>query len=234
MKALRLRLRGDFNSFRMPASMRYQRTYLYPPRTTLLGLAGAALGLGEAELQEVYDRYKVSVVLESYQGLVLDLWSITKIKTTQNERSVVTRELIYRPEYTMYYFSEEYSEQDLSRLSEAFEDPAYPLTLGRSDELVVASKPAIVDMQECGSGLFYRNTVLPFNYRKHEYSFEKAPEKGRLIRLPDVFRLPKTFSLDKGVRKPIGHQEVTHIYDFGVAFKDVAGLTDGEYNVFPL
>ena len=231
MQALRLYIEGDFNSFPFPKEMKYQRTASFPPKTTLIGLMGAAIGLKEKELEELYDSVLVGIVMESLGGTAKDLWKIIKPKSGEDESAVITREILYNPVYWLYFAPQPRYKCD--ELKEAFFNPAYPLTLGRSDELILIRYGAIetVDLKEAEIDACYRHTVLPFDYREEEYEFEEVPS-GTPFKIPQTFKIPTRFEYKKGVRKEKELRIFTYVYNLGLKFTKIRGWSDGERNFF--
>ncbi len=237
MEALKLIIEGSFNSFRLPSAMKYQQTFPLPPKTTLVGLLGAALGLDDEELvrKEAYQKVSVSVISRGAQGRARDLWGITKLKTGGDpEHAVVMRELIYRPMFVVYFCVEPGFEYSLTDIESAFKDPAYPLTLGRSDELVIIRLAPRVELEEATPDDIYKHTLLPFNYREKDFKPESINvTKPNSFRLPEVSKLPTSFEINKnGVRVPEGLQDFTFVHNLGLKFCDVKGCKDGEFAFF--
>jgi CRISPR-associated protein Cas5t len=229
-----LDVEGDFNSFRIGQSLQYQRTYLFPPKPTIIGLAGAALGLADNELERLYTDILVGTILNQYQGLARDLWGITKFKTVGTEHAVVVREMLHRPYYSIY-FAPSKTALSLKELQAAFADPVYPLSLGRSDELVVVKSLRITDLATAKPGACYRNTVLPFDYRKRGYILKKVTEmKHGVLELPQVITIPEVYSYDKTRKRSVTqYRVVTHVFSTGAISKESdGGLRDGERNLF--
>jgi len=226
MQALRLHVIGSFNSFRMPQEMRYHGTYLFPPKTTLVGLLGAALGLEDRKLGRLYDSTLIGIVMEKFEGRVRDLWRITKLKRTEAESAVIVREMLFNPVY-WFYLSSSLEEYQLEKLKKAFYDPVYPLTLGRSDELVSVRSIEIVNLQEAENDMCYKWTVLPFDYREKKYKFEEI-DFSKPITVPQVFQLPRSFEYGRDKRVPENVLFCTHVYDVGVRFDECRGWRDGD------
>jgi len=229
MQALRLRIKGSFNSFRLAQEMRYQTTYFYPPKTTLIGLVGAALGFEDKKLEKVYDKTFVGIILDRLDGQAKDLWRIVKPKRTEEEKTVVIREMLYNPVY-WFYFSF-VSKDDLEKLKEAFRDPFYPLTLGRSDELIFIDSLDVVDLRKADKDACYRWTVLPFDYRDKNFKFEGV-SFSKPFSVPQVFKIPTGFEYKKGGRVPKDERFFTHIFDVGLKFEDNVGWKDSERYFF--
>lgn len=226
LKVIRLRVKGNFNSFRIRSGIRYHQTYHVPTKTTLIGLVGAAIGLDEFDLDRIYKRIQTNALLDRYSGRANDLWLITKIKTdnlNKPESSLVSREMLFEPEYTIYYSVD--SKNDTENIEyddiiSAFDDPEFPLTLGRSDEMIeVVAKPKVIDLIPItiNEKQYYRNTILPFNYKNHFEGYEKTQlKKGYTFNLPQVLSIPTAFNLEAGIRRPTSHLQITLVYDTAV------------------
>lgn len=211
--------------------MQYQRTYMFPPKPTVIGLLGAALGCEDIQLAQLYDTILVGMILRSYEGLARDLWGITKLKAGRSaEHAVVVREMLHHPAYSMYLVPSS-GALKLEDIKTSFANPAYPLALGRSDELIVA-RASVANLESAPKDAYYRNTVLPFDYRKHEHALEKVDTSNGIVEIPQVFRLPMAYSYDRTRRRKVARYEVfTHVFGTGVTFKDLkeryGGWRDG-------
>ncbi|MDR5696077.1 MAG: CRISPR-associated protein Cas5 [Armatimonadota bacterium] len=194
-------VRAPVASFRRPLDHNYQRTLPMPPPTTLLGIAGAALGLSDRELWAPGSpvlELKVSVWLTGEPGRARDMWTVLKIKGGKiAERSPYFRELLFSTRYTLLYGG---NEGLLKLLQDAFRDPAYPLSLGREDELALVEETALEEA-EPGEPRF-RGTVLPVDIRQMS-GIRPVLLPGAVLEPPVVENLPLRFTVDaKGVRNP--------------------------------
>ncbi len=218
MELLALTVSAPVASFRRPLDLNYQRTLLLPPPTTLIGLAGAALGLSDRDLWSSggpLHELKVSALLQpsvrtgGAPGAARDMWSVLKVKSNRiaPERSPYFRELLFFARYTLLYGG---SQELLEALSEAFCDPVYPLSLGREDELLwVEGVPEIIALApaECHR---FSGTVVPGDIRYLE--IQVALEEGIRIEPPVVETLPMGFVVNKkGVRTPVGRAPFTFL-----------------------
>lgn len=225
--ALRVYAEGAFHSLRIPEQMTYQGSFHYPPRTTLIGMAGAALGKERYELERLYEELQVGIVLDGMPGKAMDLWRIVKPKKgVRPESTVILRDMIYAPRYWLY-FSSTKNQGIIEKLKESFPDPCFALTLGKSDELVLIKAPSIVNLSRAEEWTTYRWTVLPFDYKEWQKNGKCQLEKTDLlqpIRLPQVFQLPKAFEtkMERKMRprrrKDLGFY--THVYEVGVKVND--------------
>lgn len=198
-RILRITVRAPVASFRQPLDHNYQRTLPMPPPTTLLGIAGAALGLSDQELwaqNSPLRDAKVSVYIDVEPGRARDMWTLLKIKGNKMERSPYMRELLFGISYTLLYGGNEIMLQQLER---AFQDPAYPLSLGREDELLLIEEVAIETIS-IGESRF-RGTVLPGDIR--QMPIRPVLKSGIRFEPPLVEILPLGFELDtKRLRQP--------------------------------
>ncbi|RMG63139.1 MAG: CRISPR-associated protein Cas5, partial [Calditrichaeota bacterium] len=164
-RVLIVRVRAPIASFRRPLDHNYQRTLPLPPPTTLIGIAGAALGLSDRKLwapDSPINHLKVSVLADGKPGRARDMWTVLKIKSGKiAERSPYFRELLFFTRYTLLYGGEI---DTLQRLREAFLDPAYPLTLGREDELLCLQEVILAELVR-GEPRF-QGTVVPGDIRQ--------------------------------------------------------------------
>lgn len=200
-RVLVVKFRAPVASFRRPLDHNYQRTLPMPPPTTLIGIAGAALGLSDRELwaeDSPLRRLKVSVWMGIEPRRTRDMWTVLKIKAGKiAERSPYFRELLFFTQYTLLYGGEKALLEGLER---AFRDPAYPLSLGREDELALVEEFLLAEAQE-GKPRF-RGTIIPGDVRQVS-GLRPILLPGAVFEPPVVEVLPLGFSVDaKGIRHP--------------------------------
>ncbi len=201
-------VRAPVASFRRPLDHNYQRTLLMPPPTTIVGLAGAAMGLGDKELwadDGIGRRLKVAVCMDSEPGRARDMWTLLKITGRTMIRAPYLRELLYGVRYTLIYGAET---ADLKRLEDAFKDPAYPLSLGREDELLEVEEVVMKPLEE-GESVF-SGTALPCDIRQTNAHLHLEP--GIRIAPPQVESLPLSFRVDaRRIRHPENFRQISFI-----------------------
>jgi len=217
MELLALTVSAPVASFRRPLDLNYQRTLPLPPPMTLIGLAGAALGLLDRDLWDPtgpLQELKVSALIQpspytgGAPGTARDMWTVLKIKSNKiAERSPYFRELLFYPRYTLLFGGSRNLLEDLAR---AFQDPAYPLSLGREDELLwVEELPEVLPLTPAESPRF-SGTAVPGDIRKLETRI--TLREGTRIEPPMVETVPLTFVVDrKGVRAPVRRMPLTFL-----------------------
>jgi CRISPR-associated protein Cas5t len=197
---LRVTMRAPIASFRRPLDHNYQRSLPLPPPTTLLGIAGAALGLSDRQMwadDSPLRQVLVTAWADAEPGRARDLWTVLKVKGGKiAERSPYFRELLFSVRYTLVYGG---PEDILQQLREAFADPVYPLSLGREDELALVED---VTLEEATDGEpRFRGTIVPGDVRAT--SPRPVLQPGLRVEPVLVETLPLSFRLDnRGIRSP--------------------------------
>jgi CRISPR-associated protein Cas5t/CRISPR-associated protein Cas5h len=127
------------------------------------------------------------------------MWTVLKIKGNKiAERSPYFREVLFFVRYTLIYGG---NEELLQKLRVAFQDPAYPLSLGREDELAVIEEATLTTASK-GKPLF-GGTILPGDIRQMP-KLRPVLRPGVILEPPIVETLPLGFEVDaRGVRSPI-------------------------------
>ncbi len=214
MKVIALRIKAPQVSFRRPLDLNYQRTLPLPPPTTLIGLAGAALGISDFQLWndstwKPLRELKVAAFMNKPVAKAKDMMKVLKVKSGKiSERSPYFRELLFNVEYTIFYGGDD---AVIKKLAHAFLDPVFPLSLGREDELI-----DIISLNEVEPGKgepYFYGTALPFDIREIDFKIpglygEKAPLKLEPAIIENV---PLAFKVEKGYRVPVKKKVITFV-----------------------
>ncbi len=214
MRAIALKVKAPQVSFRRPLDLNYQRTLPLPPPTTMIGLAGAALGLSNYQIWnekrwQPLREIKVAALLDKPPGKAKDMMTVLKIKGKKIEqRSPYFRELLFNVEYTLIYAGED---ELIESLITALKDPVYPLSLGREDELIEIVSSDEIELVE-GEPIF-RGTAVPGDIREMEiklpvFKSDKVPIK---LEPAVVENVPLKFKVEKGYRIPVKKGTITFL-----------------------
>lgn len=228
-------MRGLLNSFRDPNTHKIHRTFPLPPRTTLIGLAGAALGFHEDTIWQELGCLKVAVVDISKKsdiggtGKAEDLIRYKKYKDSIIETSILVRELLYKPEYIIYYVSDDGKHVD--ELYSAFQSPVYALSLGRDDEIISIKSVEKIELNTIDSGDF-EETILPFNPNDEGFEIDMLGQK--YFEPYSLATLPSIFTVKNSVRTPSDFKTYAFIKNLRIHLGKEGGFTDGKYNFFLL
>src|SRR5690554_4731956 len=125
-----VKLRSQTATFRNPEFFNYHKSFLVPPPTTLIGIAGAALGFSPKQAQAYFDEDDFEMGAYALtEGIANDLWKYNDFATG----SVIQREVMFQNQFVIIYGSE--NQDKVHELEQAFSNPRYCLTMGSSDSL---------------------------------------------------------------------------------------------------
>ena len=128
-------------TFRNPEFQNFHKTLPLPPPTTIVGLAGAAMGLSPKSAQDFFvnNSFKYGVFGKSV-GKAKDTWKYQKPlkgRELYNYRpeygSVITKEILFGNRFFIVFGSD--NANAVEKLISSFENPRYALTMGNSDSL---------------------------------------------------------------------------------------------------
>ncbi|NLM43426.1 MAG: CRISPR-associated protein Cas5 [Clostridiales bacterium] len=183
-------------SFRDPNTHLYQESILAPPPTTIVGIAGAALGYGFRDALEYFKKNKISVgcILKN-KGQGKDLWNYSKIKGREVVKAILLREFLYDVTADIFFASEDSNK--INELYDSFSNPQYALSLGNSDDVVKILKVDRYSNIKSMEDKMIRDTWIEGNYiNDFELDWDKikALPIKRTIKPPIVKNLPVDFS----------------------------------------
>jgi CRISPR-associated Cas5-like protein len=214
MRALAVGVRAPVASFRRPLDHTYQRTLPLPPPTTLIGLAGAALGISTNQLwsdTSPLQQVRVQVLAQNIPARATDLWTLLKIKSGKMERSPYLRELLFNAQFTLLYQADE---SRLQMLEQAFRQPVYPLSLGREDELIQIESCERMECFPAEPPYQFYGTILPGDLRL--LKARPILQEGMMLEPAVVERLPTAFELDRNEQRNPQHVQTFTFLPFQV------------------
>lgn len=191
-------------SFRLPEAHTFHKTLPLPPRTTLVGLLGAALGLTAESAQEWVETHQVKTgVAGRHCGQMKDLWKYRKIKTVEVISDVLLREHLIDLAMTLVYATEDASVAE--QIVGGFQDPVYALTAGPSDSLLKVQKAFLVSDAAIAPVMTFQFCVVPGDITgSGRYRPDPEVLRGPIIesvRAPWVAHLPLRFAYEGGRRE---------------------------------
>lgn len=210
MEYLILKVCTQSSTFRNPEFQNYHKSFTLPPPTTIIGFAGAALGLSPKESQDFFFQESIQFNFGVYgnnSGIANDLWKYNDFKAG----SVINREILFLNSYYLVYASE--SKQKILDLHTGFSNPIYALTLGNSDNL---AKVKIINSNniEEGESDNLTNCLISGNVLKETISNISNGLEFSIYSTDSVcFDLPVSFeySSSYGVRKVIARKPFSFI-----------------------
>ncbi len=150
MEFICIEIATQTTSFRNPDFQNFHKTLDLPPPATLIGFAGAAMGLSPKMSQEFFDEAAfLAGVTGRIAGRATDTWKYNR-RTSQMhlydpllDGGVVKREHLIFGRYVVVFGTED--KERLKRLMDNFLYPTFALTLGNSDSIAFIKRVAPVD-----------------------------------------------------------------------------------------
>ncbi len=221
---------SEMASFRVPETHTLQQTLPLPPKTALIGLVGAAVGLSFQEAMNFCCRdHQIHFgVIGTHRGKVGDLWKYRKIKSGETITAVLIREYLIDFEMRLYVGCNDNSL--MNKIRGCFLDPHYVLTAGNSDLLLKLKSISPVFAAEIIPVSDFEYTMIPGNHSgNYDSNIDlRTIPLMRDIYAPQVQLLPVEFDFWGNERRVKSRQPFTFI-DTPVRFKAaVDGFQVGE------
>ncbi|HHF58030.1 MAG TPA: CRISPR-associated protein Cas5 [candidate division WOR-3 bacterium] len=202
MNGLVLHLSGIFSFFRIPYTSLLMDTYPFPPKTTVIGMVGAAFGWKEEEFLENIKKFGYGVIIERSGEIVKEVARIFGNLRRDKERGIyyyehkpVTKNMIYKPSYKVFLTSNE--EDLINEATEKFYDPKYVLGLGDSEDLFYPEHPKFVKSMRIKEEKEAKKLrcILPSEiYRGYVKTLNTGEMvRGKNILLPREIKIPVDF-----------------------------------------
>ncbi|MGB5793989.1 CRISPR-associated protein Cas5 [Poseidonibacter sp.] len=151
MKVIRFEIEGLINSYRIPFFRTYHKSFLAPPKSTVIGMLCNISLKSQKEFFEVLDKdlIELSVVIKDIGGKAKDLWSYKTLEKKNRGKSVVRRDKLFLSKYIIYLKIEDnnFFEEILKNLK----NPKNIPSLGLDDELINIKNVSTVILEENSS-----------------------------------------------------------------------------------
>lgn len=231
MFGLMVTLYAKTASFRDPGAQLYHDTLPLPPPTTIIGIAGAALGLSFKDaLSFIKDNSVMVGCNGKSHGKGKDLWNYIKIKSGDSTHAIILRNFLADVRVNIFYACE--SRDVIMKLYNAFENPVYAITLGNSDEIAKVCFLQLYNSVDSEMRKILTNTWVPGDYsRKMKIDWEMVRNSKINITLkpPVVKKLPCDFEFDGyGARRAVKYNDITFMGDNHVLETEAEVLVFGK------
>jgi len=136
MRVIRFELEGLLNSFRIPFFRAYHKTFLAPPKTTIIGMLCNISLKPQKDFFEILNKelIDVSVVIDKIDGKTKDLWSYKTLEKDNRGKSVIRRDKLFLSKYTIYISIKD--KMLFEDIFKSLKNPKNIPSLGLDDELV--------------------------------------------------------------------------------------------------
>lgn len=210
-------------SFRVPETHTFHQTLPLPPKTTIVGMIGAAKGLNLEESHRYTDENNILVgVVGRHRGIMKDLWNYRKITSKEKKYteediknrmhfSVLIREYLFNFEIMLFFGAA--NKKTAEELRDYFYSPVFALTLGNSDDLFKVQAISDVIEQTPSECTCFENTLIHGDLSS-EYKPTidlRAMPVTEIICAPQVFLLPTKFSFSGEERRVAERKPFTFI-----------------------
>lgn len=238
MKGIRIDLYSPVVSFRDPGAQLYHDTLPLPPPTTLLGMAGAALGKSFEEVLVWAKSVKLHVGCRGTSGgRGKDLWNYIKIKADKKSdeltHAVLLRTFLADMQLSVFYASE--NENAIKDLYDAFQCPYYAITLGVSDGIAKIIDVKYFDKVTTKTETDLCNTWVCGDFsKKFKFNWEQIESIPipQTLRPPVVKNIPVDFSIEaEGVRKASRFVTLTFLGDKQQLLDEVVAFSFSDTSV---
>jgi CRISPR-associated protein Cas5t len=148
MKVIRFRVEGLLNSFRIPFFRTYHKSFLAPPKSTIIGMLCNISLKSQKEFFGLLDSdsIRVSVIIDNIEGKTKDLWSYKTIDKKNRGKSVIRRDKLFIPSYTIYLNIED--DTLYQDILDSLKAPQNTPSLGLDDELIIIKDIVELELEE--------------------------------------------------------------------------------------
>ncbi|PRR77946.1 CRISPR-associated protein Cas5 [Clostridium liquoris] len=201
MNIIKFSVEGVFNSFRIPFFRTYHKSFLAPPKTTILGMITNIMGKSEEYYYMLLneDKIKVSVVIDSIKGKAKDLWSYKSLenKSGMHGRSIIRRDRLFNAKYTIYLMIE--NDAISQEIFQCLKSPKSIPSLGLDDEIVkIFNVEKDIDIKENESNIInsvFMDKGYRYNVRIKDICKDVEPPTANIV------PLNYEIEVDKDLRK---------------------------------
>ncbi|MBL7818527.1 MAG: CRISPR-associated protein Cas5 [Saprospiraceae bacterium] len=215
-------------TFRNPEFQNFHKSFALPPPTTIVGLAGAALGLEAKEAQAFFEGRGFQMGVKGTScGKANDLWKYRTLSSDPAKAtSVLTREILYDNRFLIAFANE--NADLIEDLRVSFMVPTYAPVLGSSDSLAkikvlpsdTFSETQSTELSHCLVGGNAVEDALAAALSNQPFNFYLQYNDSMFYDLPTRFHYETS-----GVRRVVERKPFTFI---GTSMKlpaPIAGLT---------
>lgn len=212
MKYCIVHIKTQTASFRNPEFQNFHKSFMLPPPTTVMGLAGAALGLSPKKAQDFFDNKGFEMgIAGTSNGKAKDLWKYRTLDPNK-PTSVLTREFLFDNDFYFAFGNE--NEALINDIKNAFDFPIYALTLGNSDSVAKVVTTEIIYLLETENNL--KHCLLSGKAVEQTLAKMSAGEALEVFidyRENMIYDLPIRFEYesDYGVRRVVKRDEFTFV-----------------------
>jgi len=197
-------IRADFAHFRDIFTHSFFRTYLAPPRTTILGIIGASMGFNEEDTIQLSGSLYTGTKILSINGIAKEIVNVENQKEI-GLKTPTMRTLIVNPIYRLYIGGED--KALIERIRDSLLKPVYPLYLGITEFL--ANIKDISNIYDCEKyDTKFSSCIIP----ALKYT-SKILDKTKFMLLPEINKTVYSFKYTSKGREPLKYIDLVMSYN---------------------
>jgi CRISPR-associated protein Cas5h len=188
MQGLVLNLNATYFFYRIPYNSLLMDSLPFPPKTSIVGMFGAAIGWDEEMFIENIPKFKYGLIIENPGERVKETVAIFKNKDSPTYP--ITKNIYYKASYRVFVGAED--EKLLEEAYQAMKDPKYAITLGDSDNIFYPKDKDYIKLVEYSEGNARSvRCILPSDVFMKNKGYEKISD---VISPPTAYKVPVNFN----------------------------------------
>jgi len=188
MQGLVLNLNATYFFYRIPYNSLLMDSLPFPPKTSIVGMLGAAIGWDEETFIENIPKFKYGLIIENQGERLKETATIFKNKNSP--KYPITKNMYYKANYRVFVEAED--EKLLEKAYLAMQDPKYAITLGDSDNIFYPKDKDYINPVEYSEGNARSvRCILPSDVFMKNKGYEKISD---IISPPAAYKVPVNFN----------------------------------------
>jgi len=188
MQGLVLNLNATYFFYRIPYNSLLMDSLPFPPKTSIVGMLGAAIGWDEETFIENIPKFKYGLIIENQGERLKETATIFKNKNSP--KYPITKNMYYKANYRVFVGAED--EKLLGKAYLAMQDPKYAITLGDSDNIFYPKDKDYINPVEYSEGNARSvRCILPSDVFMKNKGYEKISD---IISPPAAYKVPVNFN----------------------------------------
>lgn len=199
MLGLKLNLSGIYSFFRVPYNSLLMDTYFFPPKTTAIGMLGAAVGWEEEEFLENIEKLQYGLIIEKAGEKISETAVIYK-----NERAPVypmIKNMIYKPQYKVFFTSTD--DKVIKTAYDCLSNPKYVISMGDSENLLYPKFPKFVEIFDNVTNISVDKLACLLQSNIYKEYVKGFSMRDKCIISPQEVKIPVNFEGDGKNRRSI-------------------------------
>jgi CRISPR-associated protein Cas5 subtype I-B len=196
LKGFHFTITSDYAHFRDPLTLSFHSTLIGPPKPTISGILGAAIGLDEKATIELNHEIKTGLRILRIGGFAKEIALLKNLKTPPTMTPIMRR-FVTTPEYQIFIASTDSSQIERSR--SALEGPVYPFYLGNTECLAwIKEISQVMDVKPVTRKIDLYDCVIPMpKGAKATVRTDSKESQAQVLYPPQTYRTVHSYKWTK-------------------------------------